>query len=100
MNAYIYLHSGILIFSRFEEWRGVATPSVLLLPISSKEKSEKTTVAGEDAFQKIHVLENELAHLRKQIAAILAADRAVNDQSRKSVYVDPNECVSVCFSCS
>ncbi|XP_039179333.1 mitochondrial fission regulator 2 isoform X1 [Crotalus tigris] len=67
---------------RFEDWRGVATPSVLSLPITPKEKNEKTTVVGEDAFQKIHVLENELAHLRKQIAAILAADRAVNDQSR------------------
>ncbi|XP_070808439.1 mitochondrial fission regulator 2 [Pituophis catenifer annectens] len=75
---------------RFEEWRGVATPSVLPLPISSKEKSEKTTVAGEDAFQKIHVLENELAHLRKQIAAILAADRAVNDQSPSDIGISSN----------
>ncbi|XP_032072470.1 mitochondrial fission regulator 2 isoform X1 [Thamnophis elegans] len=75
---------------RFEEWRGVATPSVLSSPISSKEKSEKTTVAGEDAFQKIHVLENELAHLRKQIAAILAADRAVNDQSRSDIGISSN----------
>ncbi|XP_013916023.1 PREDICTED: mitochondrial fission regulator 2 [Thamnophis sirtalis] len=90
LNAYIYLHSGILIFSRFEEWRGVATPSVLSSPISSKGKSEKTTVAGEDAFQKIHVLENELAHLRKQIAAILAADRAVNDQSRSDIGISSN----------
>ncbi|XP_026521937.1 mitochondrial fission regulator 2 [Notechis scutatus] len=75
---------------RFEEWRGFATPSVLPLPISSKEKSEKTTVEGEDAFEKIHVLENELAHLRKQIAAILAANRAVNDQSCSDIGTSSN----------
>ncbi|XP_058027192.1 mitochondrial fission regulator 2 [Ahaetulla prasina] len=75
---------------RFEEWRGVAIPSELPLPSSSKKKSEKTTVAGEDAFQKIHFLENELAHLRKQIAAILATDRAVNDQSRSDIGISSN----------
>ncbi|XP_070589699.1 mitochondrial fission regulator 2 [Erythrolamprus reginae] len=75
---------------RVEEWRGVATPAVLPWPISSKEKSEKMAVAGEDAFQKIHVLENELAHLRKQIAAILAVDRAVNDQSHSDVGILTN----------
>ncbi|ETE69337.1 hypothetical protein L345_04858, partial [Ophiophagus hannah] len=54
------------------------------------EKSEKTTVEGEDALEKIHVLENELAHLRKQIAAILAANRAVNDQSRSDIGTSSN----------
>ncbi|KAG8123812.1 hypothetical protein E2320_019195, partial [Naja naja] len=74
----------------FEEWRGFATPSVLPLLVSSKEKNEKTTVEREDAFEKIHVLENELAHLRKQIAAILAADRAVNDQSCSDIGTSSN----------
>ncbi|KAM6467148.1 mitochondrial fission regulator 2 isoform 1-T2 [Liasis olivaceus] len=75
---------------RFEDQRRVMIPFILPAPTSSKETSEKTTVVDEDPFQKIYVLENELAHLRRQIAAILAADRAVNDQSRSDTGTSSN----------
>ncbi|XP_044304870.1 mitochondrial fission regulator 2 [Varanus komodoensis] len=67
---------------RYDEWREVVTPSTLPAPVGSKEIVQKTTVVNEDAFQKISALENELAHLRRQIASIVAADRTGNDQSR------------------
>ncbi|KAF7254625.1 Mitochondrial fission regulator 2 [Varanus komodoensis] len=66
----------------YDEWREVVTPSTLPAPVGSKEIVQKTTVVNEDAFQKISALENELAHLRRQIASIVAADRTGNDQSR------------------
>nr|XP_028579338.1 mitochondrial fission regulator 2 isoform X2 [Podarcis muralis] len=58
---------------RFDEWRGV-------VPVATEGSMQKLTVVNEDAFKKISALENELAHLRAQIAAIVAVPRSGNDQ--------------------
>ncbi|XP_062981778.1 mitochondrial fission regulator 2 [Elgaria multicarinata webbii] len=66
---------------RFGEWREVVIPSTFPAPAASKEIAQKTTVVDGDAFQKISALEDELAHLRRQIASIVALDRTRNEQS-------------------
>ncbi|KAJ7341960.1 hypothetical protein JRQ81_008031 [Phrynocephalus forsythii] len=65
---------------RFVEWRKIVTAADPL-PAPSTENIVETTTVDEHAFKKISALENELAHLRRQIAAIIAVHRAGNDSS-------------------
>ncbi|XP_061482316.1 mitochondrial fission regulator 2 [Rhineura floridana] len=62
---------------RFDERRG-------LVSAASKGRMKKSLIVNEDAFKKISALENELAHLRAQIAGIVAIHRPGNDQSCSS----------------
>lgn len=43
---------------------------------TSDRRAKKGTIVEEDAFKKISALENELAHLRAQIAAIVTVQGA------------------------
>lgn len=63
------------------------------MPVATEGSMQKLTVVNEDAFKKISALENELAHLRAQIAAIVAVPRSGNDQPCKPVFVIPDTCV-------
>lgn len=75
-------------FFRFDEQAESMLPSSFPLPASSKGKSPKATVVNEDAVKKISALEEELSHLRAQIAAIVSVHGARNYQSRKSPSID------------
>lgn len=52
--------------------------SQVAFPMSttSDRRAKKGTIVEEDAFKKISALENELAHLRAQIAAIVTVQGA------------------------
>nr|XP_056709596.1 mitochondrial fission regulator 2 [Euleptes europaea] len=63
---------------RFDEQAESVLPSSVLLPASSKGKAPKATVVNEDAVKKISALEEELSHLRAQIAAIVSVHGARN----------------------
>ncbi|XP_003223335.2 mitochondrial fission regulator 2 isoform X2 [Anolis carolinensis] len=63
---------------RSDQWREAVAPSIL--PVSSSA-SQKATVVDEETCRKISTLENELAFLRNQIAALVAVQRAENDLS-------------------
>lgn len=69
---------------RFVEWRQIVTPAVPV-PSPSTENLFEGTVVEEAAFKKISALENELAHLRRQIAAIVAVRKEVNDSSCSNI---------------
>ncbi|XP_060609400.2 mitochondrial fission regulator 2 [Anolis sagrei] len=79
---------------RSDQWREAVAPSIR--PVSSSA-SQKATVVDEDTCRKISTLENELAFLRKQIAALVTVQRAENDLSCSDVVHSSNTCSSGFF---
>ncbi|XP_054848730.1 mitochondrial fission regulator 2 [Eublepharis macularius] len=66
---------------RFDEQAVPVFVSSIPLPASSKGKRPKATVVNEDAIKKISALEQELTHLRAEIAAIVSVNGIRNDQT-------------------
>ncbi|XP_077208008.1 mitochondrial fission regulator 2 [Paroedura picta] len=66
---------------RFDEQPESVLLSSFPWTASSKRKSPRETVVNEDTIKKISALEEELSHLRAQIAAIVMVPGAKNDQS-------------------
>ncbi|KAJ6660112.1 hypothetical protein lerEdw1_018038 [Lerista edwardsae] len=66
------------LFSRFDGWNEVVPLTTFPVTTASNRRGQKGTVVEEDAFKKISALEDELAHLRAQIAAIVTMHGARN----------------------
>uniref|UniRef100_A0A6J0SJE5 Mitochondrial fission regulator n=1 Tax=Pogona vitticeps TaxID=103695 RepID=A0A6J0SJE5_9SAUR len=79
---------------RFVEWRNIVTPAVPV-PTASTENLPVTPVVDEDAFKKLSALENELVHLRRQIASIVAVRRAEDNLSCSNIVSSTNTPSSV-----
>ncbi|XP_053144585.1 mitochondrial fission regulator 2 isoform X2 [Hemicordylus capensis] len=77
---------------RFDQWKEVVPPSILPIPATSKGRAQKATVVNEDAFKKISALEDELAHLRAQIAAIVTVRRNKDNSSSDTVSSSSSPC--------
>lgn len=76
------------LLSRFHEWNEVVPLTTFPGTTALNRRGKKETIVEEDAFQKISALEDELAHLRAQIAAIVTVPGARNGNlSSKSVWL-------------
>ncbi|XP_066467321.1 mitochondrial fission regulator 2 [Tiliqua scincoides] len=63
---------------RFDEWNEVVPRTTFPMSTTSNRRAQKGTVVEEDALNKISALEDELARLRAQIAAIVTVHGARN----------------------
>lgn len=81
------------MFSRYHEWRMVEPLPTITSSGALVRETQKATFVNEDAIRKISALEDELTHLRAQIATIVALHGARSYQSCKFFGVMLNESV-------